>query len=515
MSPSKTSTETMTTEMAAPPAIGHMMAPTDPDSPQNFPVHRKIYVSAVAFAFGFVVAFGATVYTPGISEIVTRFDVSMTAAILGLSLYLFGISFAPIITPHLSERFGRAPVYFASLPIFSLFILGAGLSDSFAGIAICRFFAGFFGGPCLVLIEGTFADVWGGDVTGTYYSVLGLSSYLGAGFGPLIGGFVFASKGYRWTQWVTLMMALAAYLLGIGMPETYHREVLRQRAKRTGISPRIIPAQSGATISQMIKVTCLTPVSMIITDPVVTLITLNLGFNFAVIFSWFISVPAVLEGVYAFDVQQVGLAFLAAVAGALLAAVTSIIIDRLTYPKQLAKHQGNINEVVEYRLYPAMLGCFFVTASLFWIGWTASPTVSWASPVIGTLLYVWGNLCVLIAMIAYLFEAYPSKGTLSALTASASVRLVLAAFLPLVIIQMFENLTGAWAVSLLGFISAAMIPIPFVLFKWGFAMRARSQHGYEKTGTAVPMMMAVGGGEKDLERNVTGEGEGVRGENVS
>ena len=40
-----------------------------------------------------------------------------------------------------------------------------------------------------------------------------------------------------------------------------------------------------------------------------------------------------------------------------------------------------------------------------------------------------------IAMIGYLFEAYPAKGTLSALTAAASTRLVLAAFLPLVIIQ--------------------------------------------------------------------------------
>ena len=107
----------------------------------------------------------------------------MTTAILGMSLYLFGISFAPIITPHLSEAFGRSPVYFTSIPIFSLFILGAGLSDTFAGVAICRFLAGFSGGPCLVLIEGTFADVWGAEVTGTYYSVLGLSSYLGAAFG--------------------------------------------------------------------------------------------------------------------------------------------------------------------------------------------------------------------------------------------------------------------------------------------------------------------------------------------
>lgn len=128
-------------------------------------------------------AFGITALTVGIQGVMMEFNVSMTVAILGLSLNLLGISFAPIITPHLSERFGRSPVYLASLPIFALFILGAGYSNSFGALAVCRFFAGFFGGPCLVLIEGTFADVWSAHATVTYYSILSLASYVGAGCG--------------------------------------------------------------------------------------------------------------------------------------------------------------------------------------------------------------------------------------------------------------------------------------------------------------------------------------------
>lgn len=109
----------------------------------------------------------------------------MTVATLGLSLYLLGIASAPIITPHLSERVGRSPVYLVSLPLFALFILGAGYSKSFGALAVCRFFAGFFGGPCLVLIEGTFADVWSAHITVTYYSFLSLASYVGASCGML------------------------------------------------------------------------------------------------------------------------------------------------------------------------------------------------------------------------------------------------------------------------------------------------------------------------------------------
>ena len=168
---------------AMPPPAGHMMSPTDPDNPQNWHVSRKVYVSLVATAFAFAVAFGITSLTVGIQGVMAEFNVSMTVAILGLSLFLLGVAFAPITTPHLSERFGRSPVYFVSLPIFALFILGAGYSKSFGALAVCRFFAGFFGGPCLVLIEGTFADVWSAHLTVTYYSFLSLASYVGAGCG--------------------------------------------------------------------------------------------------------------------------------------------------------------------------------------------------------------------------------------------------------------------------------------------------------------------------------------------
>lgn len=41
--------------MAAGPATGHMMLADDPDNPQNWPILKKIYASAVAFAFAWTV----------------------------------------------------------------------------------------------------------------------------------------------------------------------------------------------------------------------------------------------------------------------------------------------------------------------------------------------------------------------------------------------------------------------------------------------------------------------------
>ncbi|KAL8973143.1 MAG: hypothetical protein Q9197_002467 [Variospora fuerteventurae] len=210
----------------------------------------------------------------------------MTVAILGMSLYLCGVAFAPIIAPHLSERFGRSSVYLVSLPLFALFILGAGTSKSFAAVAVCRFFAGFFGGPCLVLIEGTFADVWSPHKTVTYYSVLSLASYVGAGCAPIILGYVVPAENWRWTQYVTLMIALAAFLLGVGMPETYPREILRTRARRGGYTINLAKAESGVTLAEMARITIFTPLAMAVSDPVVIIVTLYLALNFAVLFQW-------------------------------------------------------------------------------------------------------------------------------------------------------------------------------------------------------------------------------------
>ncbi|MCJ1482034.1 hypothetical protein MMC06_002196 [Schaereria dolodes] len=474
---------------------GHMMSPDDADNPFNWPLYRRVYVSAVAVAFAFSITFGATTYTAGITGVMADFNVSMTVAILPFSLYFFGIAFAPVITPHLTERLGRSGVYLISLPLFMLFLLGSGLARNFATLAICRFFAGFFGGPCLVLIEGTFADVWRAHTTVSYYAILTLGPYIGAATGPLVGGFVFAGRGWKWTQWVPLMFAFGVYLFGLGMNETYNRSIIVRRATRHGVTaPRLADAQSGVTLRDMCLVTVVTPASQMVSEPIVIFTSIYLGFNWGVIFSFFISIPVVLKLTYAFTIQQAGLAFIAAIVGAILAGVTTLVTDMITY-RVIVNKGSNGMVAIEYRLIPAMLGGFLMTASLFWIAWTANPKINWAAPVIGTLVYVWGNMSILISFISYLFDAYPARGTLSALTAAAVFRIVLAGVFPLFIIQMIVNLTGAWAYSTFGFISAVMFPIPFILFKYGARLRASSKH-------AGPTMLVE---EKSMSKPVDAE----------
>ena len=89
-----------------------------------------------------------------------RFHVSSTAALLGLSLYVIGLAFGPVLAAPLSEIHGRSIVYKMSLPVMMLFTLGAGFSQNFGSLLVCRFFAGFFGSPVLAVGAGTNADLF-------------------------------------------------------------------------------------------------------------------------------------------------------------------------------------------------------------------------------------------------------------------------------------------------------------------------------------------------------------------
>lgn len=193
-----------------------------------------------------------------------------------------------------------------------------------------------------------------------------------------------------------MILALGVYLFGIAQPDTYPREIQRRRAKRDGVPLRLMDAQSGVTLQDMSIVTFFIPVKMLVTEPIVIALSLEVGFIFGVTFQWFIAIPAVLETTYNFTLQQVGIAFIAAILGASLSTAMSTIIE-ISLPHWCTRnHNGTIPE--EYRMLPAMIGGPLVMTSLFWIAWTASPSVHYLSPIFGTVVYVWGAQSIIVSM---------------------------------------------------------------------------------------------------------------------
>lgn len=82
----------------------------------------------------------------------------------------------------------------------------------------------------------------------------------------------------------------------------------------------------------------------------------------------------------------------------------------------------------------------------------------------------------MIAVASYLVDTYQAMTSASALAANGLLRYVFGAVFPLFTLQMYEGMGTSWATSLLAFVTVALMPIPWALFKFGHAIRARSSY---------------------------------------
>jgi MFS transporter, DHA1 family, multidrug resistance protein len=153
----------------------------------------------------------------------------------------------------------------------------------------------------------------------------------------------------------------------------------------------------------------------------------------------------------------------------------SVVLDMIFYTRGVNKKMGTMPNI-EYRLYPAMVGAPLMMAALFWVGNTAKLSVNYVVPIVGTAVYVWDSMSVFIGIIAYLFDVYPPRGTLAALTAAACFRIALAGIIPLIVIQSFMQATPKWTLGAFGFVILALIPVPCIMFFFGRPLRERSRY---------------------------------------
>ncbi|KAL5116646.1 hypothetical protein ACEQ8H_005395 [Pleosporales sp. CAS-2024a] len=450
----------------------------DPDDPHNWPMWQRFYHAAAPALFGFAVTFGASVYTPALTDIMRQFDVSRTVALLGLSLYTLGIGLGPMATAPLSEFYGRRMVYLVSSPIFMLFTLGSGFSKHFYGLVICRFFAGFTGSPALAVGAGSNADLFPPRQRAIATSMFLAAPFAGPALGPVVGGFTAQYKTWQWSQWCIIFVTLAAFIIALPMKETYKPIILEQRARKLGMTPPRVPTKSQSVV-KVLATRILRPFHMLYTEPVVFFFSIYTAFAFGVLFLLFAAIPYIFLGApYHFTVSQAGFAFIPVGVGVLLGVVTCITVDRTLYQKQHRKtmREGGTHAMPEHRLYSAMLGSSGIVLGLFWLGWCAGTGQHWAACLAGAIPFAWGNICLFTSAALYLVDVYGPQNGASAMAANGISRYGMGAVFPLFAVQMYEALGIAWATSLLGFLALFMLPIPWAFFKWGPKIRAKSTY---------------------------------------
>ncbi|KAF4438015.1 hypothetical protein F53441_12867 [Fusarium austroafricanum] len=447
-----------------------------PHNPYNWPAWKKTLQVVMLSSAGLLASIATSIMSPARKQLMEEFNVSSTVALLPLTFYVLALGFGPVIGGPLSETIGRYPIYAASVPLGALFTLGAGFVHNIAGLIILRFLAGLCWAPVLAVAPGSLAETFRPKTRGPVSAVFILMPFLGPGLGPVIGSFVVEIKGWRWTQWTLiffsiLTMIIAAVAFG---HETFHPIIKRRLAKKKGLKVDP-PPPLAARLRMFALVAVLRPVRMLFLEPITAFICLYVSCEFGTLFSFFAAVPYTFGRVYQFTLEQSGLVFLSIVIGCVLGLITVILCDVFLYRKQASKYPPN-KIPPEHRLYPSMIGSLGLPIGLFWFAWTARPGVSWASPAASMIVFAWGNLSVFVSTIQYITDTYHGSVVASAASANSLARYGFAGVFPLFTLQMYQTLGIDWATSLLAFIALALLPVPWVLFKFGPKIRAKSSY---------------------------------------
>ena len=155
-----------------------------------------------------------------------------------------------------------------------------------------------------------------------------------------------------------------------------------------------------------------------------------------------------------------------------MSGVVVAIWDSIVYNARRQEKRWSFKEE-HLRLPTACIGAPFVTIGLFWLAWTARPSVPWIIPALAGIPFGFGYQIILVALVNYLTDAYGIYSA-SAVASSTITRSILAAVLPFGAKPMYLKIGIGWGTSVFGFFSLVCALIPFVFIKYGENIRARS-----------------------------------------
>lgn len=165
----------------------------------------------------------ANIYFPLIDLLADRYEVSVQAINLTITVYIIVQGIVPSFWSPLSDSWGRRPVYLATFVIFTFASLGLSIVDrNYPALLIFRAFQSVGASGIVSLAYASVADVIVHSERGAFLSPLLTITNIGPCIGPIIGGgLALASGDPRWCFRTLLIFGGSATLLiGWAMPET-------------------------------------------------------------------------------------------------------------------------------------------------------------------------------------------------------------------------------------------------------------------------------------------------------
>ncbi|KAJ5799243.1 MFS general substrate transporter [Penicillium psychrosexuale] len=455
---------------------GHLeFAPNDPENPKNYSFGRKCYITTIAISLVMNATFSSSAPSGSFQGISNDLHVSAEAAGLVTTLFLLGYCAGPLFWAPLSEFYGRRWIFYISFTMYLAFGFLCAFTPSFAGLLVGRFLTGTAVSAALTNAPGILADIWGPVERGNAMILFATMTFVGPALGPVVSGFLQVKETWRWTFYVLLWMAGATELLLITLPETLPMMALRNKARRL----RKIPGKgsikapvetSDRSLGGIFTVALTRPWRLLI-DPISFFVAIYYAVVYTLLYMLFSIYPIVFQQKRGWNAGVGELPLIGTVIGACLGGLVLFINSQINQ----RKGTRNYKSVPEDRLPGAMVGGVMFAVTIFWFAWTAEyNSVHWAVPTVAGTFLATSILLIFVVFINYIIDSYLMYAA-SAIAANTVLRSACAAASPLFTQYMFDALGVGGAGSLIGGVGVLLMPIPFVFYRYGAVIRARSK----------------------------------------
>lgn len=159
-------------------------------------------------------------YLPTLPQMRADFHTTRSITQLGLSFVMAGLGFGELYWGPLSDKIGRKPVLYISLIIFAVTSLISVFSPTITFFIICRLFQGFGASGAVLLARTIPADECQGLELAKIMALVGAINGIAPVSGPLIGGFMASSIGWRGIFCVLTGIGIIMILLGFWLKES-------------------------------------------------------------------------------------------------------------------------------------------------------------------------------------------------------------------------------------------------------------------------------------------------------
>ena len=271
----------------------------------------------------------------------------------------------------MSELWGRKVPLFAGFIIFAIFQIPVAVAQNIETIMVCRFLQGFFGSSPPAVVGGALADFWDARERGFAMPSFAGALFAGPIMGPVIGIYLSESYlGWRWTQWITLIMCgLFGVIAFINVPETYAPVLLSRKATRlrreTG-DWRLHSKHDEKEVSfrQIAFVYGLRPAKMVVQEPILLFITLYLSFVYGLVYLFFESYPISFAGYRGWSPGVASLPFISILMGVFAGCALLAFTTRTWLAPDPKKGRPQ-----EQRLITMIIAALVMPIGLFWFAW--------------------------------------------------------------------------------------------------------------------------------------------------